>query len=395
MIDYEVVERRFNVISQKFLVPAFRKLALTHCATHIDFYDSLELFENLADKISPYLVRKDILDGYRLRLINLVSRLSIEGIKTEKNDAFFLSKVYDPKLNENMVVAYYPFAKAISDDWVQSIPGTILARTIDVNDREGFSMVEMTLLLCLIVSLRGRSLATLNRPIVTDNELKRAKPRLRKIRDNLYSKNMEIVLSSFILDWLADYYQESYEELLNRHLTSFWLPENKRHLKTARYAVQRYGGGITKEYYTYEELEKLSDEQSIRLTNENGDLQIMQWLFFKIVPMTEAFIDGSLPLISDDIGAYFEIDENTNTLSIKEHLLSSPLVSGATKEHIKNSPESYYEATPEDFLVSQKLAVAINSYIRGISNAAVSLMSMLQEAQIAEGLDWQEYFINL
>lgn len=401
MIDYEYADRQFLDLSDRLLTPAFRKIAMTYCATQGEFYDALELFYVLLGVELDEADIKERLDKYRLRLIRLIDRFNIEkeDIRKAKNHIFFKEKVYDYKLHESMVEAYRNLAQALGDQYMETIPVNIWIRSIAVEDREGFSVVELTLLLCLFLSVQGRSVGKLNVSLESENEKKRAKLRFRKIKETLLSKEMLTILTYLILDLLADYHKKNYENNYYRHLRNFWLPERKRHLKTAQYAVQRYGNRITKAYYTESDMDALNAAEKIQLLTENGDIARIQQLFFVIQPIVTAYVDGTLPLNLCELAQQESIScgaaERPIAINMRDFLLASNAVSEETKNHIRSMPPTYYEATIEDYWVARRVALAIREYARGVIKAVVTLLETLPEAQIAGEQGMWNYLLSI
>lgn len=401
MIDYEYADRQFQHLANTLMLPAFRKIAMTYCTTQSEFYDALELFYSLSGVELDEADIKERLDKYRLRLIRLVERLNVEkeDIRKAKNDVFFKGKVYDSKLHESMVEAYRYLAHAMGDQYIETIPENIWIRSIAVEDREGFSVVEFTLLLCLFLSIKGKSVGKLNAPVESENEKKRAKIRFRKIKETLLSKEMLITLSYLLLDLLADYHQKNYEDNYFRHLRNFWLPESKRHLKTAQYAVQRYGNGITKDYYTESDIDALSTEKKIQFLVENGDVARTQQLFFVIQPIVTAYVDGALPLniceLAQQESERCDAAEKPIEINMREILMASNAVSEETKEHIRNMPAAYYAATIEDYLVAGRTALAIREYAQGVVKAVAALFETLPEAQMTGEQGMWDYLLSI
>ena len=399
MVDYNYSDRKYKDLAEKLLIPAFRNMALSYCVDRSDIYEALELYDALCrTEDDETLLYEEAIRKYRLRIIRLIKRLNVEETKDENNDVFFLDKVYDSKLHLSMVSSYLPLAKMIDDCNMQTVPLNIVIRSLAVEDREKFSVVEFALLVCLLISVKGRSVDKINRPITTENELKRAKPRLKKIKEGLFSKKLEIILLNLILNILSRYYQKDYEDTLCRYLTDFWLPESKRHLKTSRYAVKRYGGKIVKSHYSEEDLEKLSPGETMQLFETNERISRLQWLFFVILPICQAFFEGGMPR---NICENMEMkkgnlnEEGVLNIDMREYLLGSHLLDSKMKEHIKNMPSSSYTAAAEDFLVARKLCDAVTEYIAGVRKAVVQLLETLPEAKIAGKIELWEYLSNL
>ena len=387
MIDYEYVNRRFADLSMSLLAPAFRKMALTFCITPKDFYDALEMNNALKGFDDYDGEHKERIDKYRLRLIRLTKRLNAVKRDITKNDELFEKKVYDCQLNESMVVSYQYLAQAIGDTYIEKVHKSVLLRSIDIGDRDGFSLVEFALLMCLLLSIQGRSVGRLNAAVNTEYELRRARARFGKMKAVLFSAELENILINLMLDYLAEYYQKNYEDRLSKHLTKYWLPKKRRHLKTARYAVKRYGNEIDNIYYKDADYDSLDAADLIRLFRENEDIARTQWLFFVVLPMTEAYLDGVLPLnvceFTKFVSGINGKSEIPMVLNIQRFLLNSDTVSPQIKDHIKNMPPSYYDATIEDYLVAQRLAQAIKGYVAEVQKAVVALLETLPEAQIA------------
>ncbi len=397
MIDYVFADQQFDDLSNKLLLPAFRKIALSYCTTSSNIYDALELYNDLTGtELSAGEGRSDLLDKYRLRLTRLIQRLNIENSSNKTSNIFFAKKVYDTKLYENMVIPYLGLSKTLGDTYAQTFSLETWTRSIAIEERKGFSFVEFALIICLFLALKGRSIGKLNVPITTENELKRAKPRFKKIKKVLFSKEFEIILGSLLLDLLADYHQKNYEDSLNHHITAYWLPTNKQHLKSARYAAKRYGNKV-KEYYSYTDFDALNSTRKLSLLTEHENINKIQWLFFVIVPIVEVFLNNALP---SDIQQLFISESthqttNSTTINMRDHLLSSNIVLPDIQEHIKNTLPTTYETIAEDYLIAYKLYNSILEYISEIRKAVVSLLETLPESCIAGNIDLWHYFLKL
>lgn len=141
------------------------------------------------------------------RLTNLVNRLTPEAkgipVGTPKGEGFFVEKVFDPVLKSCMEGSYNVVAMTIGDDMIAVLSDNCTGIEDSFKDRKGFAFVEYATLVCLFGAIRGRSIEALNRPIVTENEKKRARARFRKIRDVLYSKTFEYSMMSALFDLMG------------------------------------------------------------------------------------------------------------------------------------------------------------------------------------------------
>lgn len=398
MIDYELAERVFENINQRLIIPAFRKLALTYSVPNTLVYDILEdYFYDPEDSESD---RKDLVDKVRVRLVRLINELRSDESNDKADIAFYVSKIYDEKLHENMVASYRNLAKTIGDNITLMFSPETLLRNISLEKRAGFAFVESALLLCLFLSIKGKSIGMLMEKMDTTNKVKRAKLRLRKIKDTLFSKDFENLLMGLMMDFIAAHHQKIYADNLNRHLRSFWLSPSKRHLKTAKYAVERYGGElVSNDYYPEKEYEKLSDWDKIRLFEENQELMNIQRLLYIIFPITEAFIIDALPNSVEEALAKAEKEEcmaeGEKRISIRKYLLESKKISIETKEYIKNMPSAYYMVSCEDYLVAQKFCSVLKNYCGEVQKAVVALLEILPGTQVTGEQSLREYMFNL
>lgn len=399
MIDYEYVNRKFADLSATLLVPTFRKLALTYCVSAKDFYDALELYCDLRGDEIYEDGHKERIDKYRLRLIRIANRLNVVNTEQVKNEVLFEGKVYDCRLKASMVAAYRYLAESIGDLCIASVSDSTLTRSIDIVNRDGFSVVEFTLLLCLFTSIQGRTVGKLNMPVTTENERKRARGSFRKIKDVLFSKELESVLVDLLLDGLMKDHQRNYDDNLYKHLRDFWILESKRKLKTAQYAVKCYGKSIDKTYYKDADFDVLSAADQMRLLKDNEDIARTQWLFFTVLPLTEAYMDGALPSDIDELimlgGTVSDTKEKSALINIQSLYLKSNVVPFQMKEHIKNMPPSYYEVSAEECLIAQRFALAIKGYIGEVRKSVVTLLEVLPEAQISGKQGLWEYMLRL
>lgn len=393
MVDYDFSDRLFDNLTKKFIVPAFRKFALTYSVSSSIAYDTIEFcYEGTETEID----RKDMVDKFRLRLARIIEQMRFEKDIDPNEKAFYVSKLYDDKLNEVMVEAYRNLAKPLGDEIALAFPKKTLLRNLSLEDRSAFSFVEFAFLLCLFLSIRGRSLKTLSEPIETKNQLKRAIPRFRKIKDVLFSKQFEFALMGLMLDLLAEHHQKNYSDRLNCHIRDYWLPQSKRKLKTAKYAVQQHGNRvISNDYYPLEEYKKLSDVDQVRLIEDNQEVMLIQRLFYIIIPVIEALIIGALPTNQSLEQIAQQSLGSPALFQIKEYLLSSSTIPTGTKKHIQNMPDAYYTVTCEDYFVAQRIYEIMKYYYCEVQKSVVSLMETLPGFQIAGENGLWEYLINL
>ena len=157
MIDYEYVNRRFEDLSNTLLIPAFRRMALTYRATCGDVYTAMELYNELRCVECLEEDYKARIDKYRLRLIRLTKRLNEAHSEPDKNAVMFDKKTYDCKLEDSMVTSYHCLAQLLGDHCIDTVPAQTIVRSIDLCDRNGFSIVEFMLVVCLFFSIQGRS----------------------------------------------------------------------------------------------------------------------------------------------------------------------------------------------------------------------------------------------
>ena len=398
MVDYYFAERVFDELKQKLLIPAFRNFALTYAVPSSIVYDVLE--SCCEEPEESQANRKDLADKYRLRLVRLINELRISKSNDTSDNALYVSKIYDDKLNEVMVRAYRNLAQVMGDKITLMFPESTLLRNLSIEERIGFSFVEFALLLSLFLSIQGRSIGKLMEQMDTPNKVKRAIPRLRKIKDTLFSKEFERELMRLMMDLMIVYHQENYEDNLNRHLRNFWLPQSKRNLKTAKYAVDRYAGKfVCDDDYPRKEYEKLSEREKVQLVEQNHEIMQIQRLFFIIFPVTEAFIIGALPARIEDAIAKSETKEHVENggmeISLRNYLLESNEIPIDTKAHIRNMPASNYMVSCENYLVSQKFYDVLKFYCSEVQRAVVSLLEVLPGTQFAGENGLWDYLISL
>ena len=397
MIDYMFSDRLFEELARKLIVPAFRKFALTYSVSNSTAYDVMECcYDSVVMQEESEATRKDMVDNLRRRLVRIIEQLQTNEEASKDTKQLYVAKIYDCKLNEEMVRAYYNIVGKLGDTELMMFSEKTILRNLNIENRQGFSFVEFAMLLCLVLSVRGRSLKKLIEPMDTDNKQKRAIARFRKIKDTLFSKQFEHVLMDLMLDLLAEYHQADYEDIYNRHIRDYWLPTSKRKLKTAEYATQRYGNKIiSSNVYPREEYEKLSDVEQLKLVEDNSVVMLYQRLFYVIVPVIEALIVGAIPVDIGLVNKRQDGDHIPIQINLREYLLTSLEIPASTKEHIRNMPESYYTVSCEDYVVAVRIYKIMKQYYYEVQKAIVSLLEVLPGSQFVGDCGLWDYLINL
>lgn len=181
-------EHLFEQIKADILCPAFRKIALTYCVTTSEFYDTVHEMEFSLNDMKEDKVGSGKCSGIgqyghteevrksNHQLNHLLSRLVIEDTPTlgEASMKFFKPKVFDARLSEATFFTFQSISGLLGDGFFASNVLANHLRSIGMDGRDKFAFPEYAALCCLYVAIKGPAVGTLNRPIKTENQLKRA-----------------------------------------------------------------------------------------------------------------------------------------------------------------------------------------------------------------------------
>lgn len=390
------VERRFELIRKNVLCPAFRKVALTYCVAPSDFYDTVHEMEfSLSDMIegkaysekhseTGRYVRTEEMRKSNHRLNNLLSRLVIENDPClgEASMKFFLPKVFDARLSEAMLFTFQSISDLLGDGFFASNAPVNHLRAVGIDGRDKFAFPEYAALCCLYIAINGPAVRTLNRPIETANQLKRAKPRMQGIRDVLFDKKYCRVITKTVFDLMAAFHEAPYNDILRAHLSEFWLKPEKQHLKTVDYAIQRHTVDQLDEGRLFSGND--ADQALLHFFQQYDEIELMQYAFDTVFPVAEGLATKAIPygLSADADGA----------ISIQEHLLGSAIVDEITKEHIERQNRSSFCINECDYMVAAKVADIVTTFVKATQRAVVMLLECLPESSIAGDMGLWDYF---
>ncbi|MBR4290256.1 MAG: hypothetical protein IKT52_06425 [Oscillospiraceae bacterium] len=394
MNQEEYVNNKYEYLCQKLLVPAFRNICLKFGHKTTIFYDFVQRATFMTDMVTLG-GEKQLSAGMRVtddrrsetrknseRLRKIIDRLTpnADGIpeEVESEKVFFVAKEFDYQLYRSMARSYQCLAAYTGDDILLNAPEGQLAKSVSIMDRNGFSFVELATIACIFLAIQGRSIKKINSPVLTENERKRAVPRLKKMAKILKSMEFRDCLLMLLIDLVGEYHEKEQGDLVYRHLRDFFLPEDKRSLKTAKYAVEHFGHKIQPgSGITEEEWASIDNSTIQRFLQENDTISLTQWFFFMIVPVADAIAGGIIP--EEAVDALVEQQE---VIDIREVLLNSDRLTFDLRLHLNNSSSENYRIEVEDLIISRKVANAFTAYLDAVCREVLTLLSCLPEMKI-------------
>lgn len=427
----------FSKMREKILRPAFRKIALTYSVSTENFYDTVHEMEfslddmidvtrgvysrdeerlrsnrhlnKILDQISTQKRRKKKGKNKR-QYVRLKQSKSEMGFGTPSSD-LHRPTVFDKKLSEAMVLTFKAVSELLGDeDFASCIPSNHL-RIMGIDEsesrpmkrrnrskrrikraispknfgdvspnkvRNGYAFPEYATLCCLYAAIHSSAIKKLNSPVETENQVKRAKPRMNKIREVLFSEEYHRAITRTVFDLLASTFEDDYNALSISHFSTFWLDPQKKDLKTLKYALENH----TMDSPNSDALN--SAEAVARFAEEYRRLEFMDYTFEVICPIAEAIVIGALPT-----GLLPDIKDK---ISLQDYLLETPAIDSVTKDHIRSQDKSNYYVYFRNYAVAEKVGEVVTAFVEATKRSVVMLLECLPDAAVAGENGLWDYF---
>ena len=280
-------ERIFNQICQKILRPGMRRIAMTYSVSNRVFYDTLHDFD-MPEFMSDWDCKEEREKSY-LRLSRILKRLSLENTVDASKNSVFTSKpkVFDAGMYAAMKNSYEKIVDEIGDRAFFDMLPPRYMDVLEIGGRSGLTFVEMVALSSLYKAVCGPAVNTLNHPLETANQVKRGKPRVKRIMDALHSPELYQSLVRAVYDLLVEIWEKDYKQALETHCRKFWLDEKKRNLKYLDYAMERYALESAKVDEDGTKDEMAYANELMDFVNDYEFIEMLQFFFTRIWPLAE------------------------------------------------------------------------------------------------------------
>lgn len=430
----------FIKMREKILRPAFRKIALTYSVSTENFYDTVHEMEFSLDDMIDVIRGVYSRDEERLRsdrhLNKILDQVSTQKrrkkkgknkrqyvrLKQSKSEMGFgtpssdlhRSTVFDKKLSEAMVLTFKSVSGILDDESFASIIPHNHLRSMGIDEsesrptkrgnrskrrikraispksfgdvspnkvRNGYAFPEYATLCCLYAAIHGPAIKKLNSPVETENQLKRAKPRMNKIREVLFSEEYHRAITRTVFDLLASTFEDDYKALSISHCSTFWLDPQKKGLKTLKYALENH----TMDSPNRDALNSV--EAVARFCEELKRLVLTNYTFGVICPIAESIVIGAVPT-----GLVLDLE---GYISLQDYLLETPVIDSVTKDHIRRQDKSSYYVDACDYLVAEIVGKVVTTFVEATKRSVVMLLECLPDAAVAGENELWDYFNKL
>ena len=445
------IDKRFKLLCAEILEESIKKIALTYSVSTTEFYDTVHelsfspesLMVEEAIKIGVDIDFDDI-EGYnrieettksKLRLYRIANRLAVNPAQDKKDklkiDSEILAKpkIYDDCIGSAMVTTYSAVSDIIWDLLFNKLGATNIKRALQaetridrLSNRQCFSFTEFAMFVCLYMALNRASVDVLNRPMETANQKRKLKGRMQRIKQWLVSDELRDSLVKTFVDLVAEFNEEKYSVLIDKHVRDYWLSGEKRHLKYLDYAKeQRYlevprikyrgkaliceteamnfedGAPLVtvkwKETTPENEGENIPSDKLEQLiydfSIENDRVQVYQEFFLHVLPVAQMM---SLRIVPKDL---LETDKTKKEFDLRFYLMRSNKTDKITAEHLRRQDAQSYVIAIDEYQLANKVSDVIDIYIDAVLSSVVTFLECLPEANIAGEKTLQEYFNSL
>ena len=435
------VNERYSVLCADILEPTLRKIALSFSVSKNLFYDTVHeltfpatrlMFEQ-AVALGVELKNEEQM-GYdrtleteksQHRLYRIAKRLMTDQSEDILNNAQLLvaPKIYDKYIYDVMISTYGSVANLVGDTLFNKLDKSYTKRALQIEERSALSFSEFVMYTCLYMAVNRASVKVLNTPVEKVN-LKRLKGRMRSIKEWLFSQELHNALFRTLTDLLAEYNEEKYTPLIEKHYREYWLPKDKRSLRNLNYAIKKHvlefpnimwkGKSLFRE--TILECEgklvsiptiicrvlkkgesfsenNIPDEYAAKVLHdfnvENNQARIYQDFFYQVLPIAELIskevVPKGLQRTSQDTSGNFMVD-------LKPYIIDSPKMDRITKEHIKRSNSDALTVSQTIYHIAEKVCEVLDTYIDSTIVSVITLLECLPESGIAGENTLLEYF---
>ena len=474
MSQIESIEKHFDVLKDKFLSPSFQKIALTFCIPASTLFDTVHSFyfpaENMMQLASDEYI--DLLNDdfpiynpldenhksyYRLDRLAEKVLINIQDDPKDEKPSFYRAKIFDSKLQPSMISCYNHIADTLGKPQITKvITSNYLERSqtdeasavkslsllhsngytlsLELLPRKAFSFLEYIVFSCLYQTYNGQSLPMLAKSPETDNQRKRAKKRLQKLKATVFSDTLYNSLVRETFNLLTEMNNASYRDIFEQHSREFWLSDNHRNLTHIERTLQKYALAkanlpqaikegyiqILESYYGGLEnvpsdiLEAVKNDetsvfslygtpppdawlQPVNANNENT-LDVMRrfnqedqylsygsHLFGTLVPVAELMLTKVIPMN--------HIDCTLDIIDLKKYIATSQNIDKISQKYLLES--KHYSISYEEYLLAEQLAQLVDVFIKKSLQEAIGLLSQIPDAKLAEGNDFGQYLYNL
>lgn len=349
----------YQDVTNRFLIPAFREISITHCVPIGSFYSTVHQYTYVEQIAKKTYDRTDFAQRSYRHLRNIIERIALVGTGKDCDpdlDVLVRPTIFDTTVSRLMISEYNHMAQQL--DMVPAPKGyaTILMERRSDLGPDGvpirrYAFVELVAIAILNCALNRSSVEVLNRPIETDNQRKRARGRFRKMKDvwgsPLFRKAVAMTFFELFCDVHRDRMIQTLEELSKIDAES-----DKEYKRI---------------FYKAKEL-AVSKENFFRQCELQEHLYVSDWFFDFVFPVAgEAVI------------------KQCSVEKIIDKMLTEEYGSG-------ESEEKRDAVSQEEYTVIGKVADLFNGYLDMIFEDTITLLECLPEAEGLSKKPFREYF---
>lgn len=273
-MNVEIMEEQlYGQICKRILRPGMRRIAMTYSVSNSILYDTLHDCD-MPDFVIDWDRDTERQKSY-LRIGRILERLNLVDTVDASEDSVFTTKpkVFDAGMYAAMKSSYETIIDEIGDRVLFEIPAARYMDALEIDGRPKLSFVEMALLSSLYMALRGPAVDKINQPLNTVNQVKRGKPRVKKILDALHSTELQQSLIRAVFDLLLEGIKGEFEVVKGEYMQTYEFVEfieyffgkicplaervalsleprrdKDRNVKECEYAVAEKVGSVVKNY---------------------------------------------------------------------------------------------------------------------------------------------------
>lgn len=395
----------FTLLREDYLIPAFQKMALTYSVSTSKLYDTVHDYEYDEEELGEtedgkfwrdYSRPEEVIRSY-YRFRGIIERLSTIDVSTPEMDEgllFFCPKVFDDILQDTLISTYNMVASVwgiaqithmvpknyiersmldtsdqklnlIEDITDYSLPNAGYTLPLTSMERSALTFVECAVLSCIYSTFYRQAVPTLNRPLETESQKKRARGRFKKAIEIVYSKDFYISLCRTALDIVTD----------------FCLPEDmdKLHERAENYRLSKdvapNTSPVKKHLKKPHEASLISTFIAIYLSHRV--FPVAELILMEVFPNNESTVlDGKC--LSDLDTAFLQAqDVTTPSLDFSNNVKTSKIISKATKKNLDEN--EVYKVSQIAYWLACKVADAIGAYITQVQHSVIELLRSLPE----------------
>jgi len=411
-------ESLFTEIKESFLVGTLREMLSSPCIPISSLYNTVHAYsyaECTDDDMLLYERSIEVKRSNRKLTVMLESLLTANDPKS--SGIFVKDKIYDKELQAAMRNSYNAVAELLGVPELQFDLSEQFMKRFDVEDdeynnhekvsyedalaldrhlmmqaginpplkkreAEKLFLHEYVLLSCLMISLKGRNINALNKPLDSPGKRERGVARLRHIRDTMMSGLFYDLIAVEIFFFLEMLTSDEYSELRENHLRTYWLDEKYRNLKYLSYAEEKKRfrrTALWPEMSESEEQEKTKDFNA-----QYRQIQLYDLFFGKVSPVAEMILHGFIP-------RDLECGEE-QVVTIRNVVRCTPWLTDDDRDSLRNTLGGIISAA--EYSMALKTEKLIDALVEDVRKSSLGLLRAFQEAAISGEKDFFEYLME-